>query len=398
MREEGATGPELRALMRRAIDLAERGGGATAPNPMVGCVIADREGTILGEGFHARAGGPHAEAVALEATRAAGRELAGATAVVTLEPCAHRGRTGPCADALREAGVERVVYAIEDPAAGRGGARRLREAGVDVVAGVEADAVRALLEPWLHFVETGRPFVHVKVAQTLSGHVTRGPGGATRITGPETRAAVHRIRRRHRALLVGSGTVLADDPRLTVRDWPPAGADADPPWPDVQPMRVVLDARLRTPLGSRLVTTARESPVVIFTAPDASTRRAAALEERGVELVRVDRDDRRGLDLTAVLAALAQCGVPDLLVEPGPTLAQALVESGLIDRWTAFLAPEWVRAPGARLLLPPDDGAPAPTLAAPAWTTHGPDAAVSGRTGDPGAGRDAPRRAGSLDS
>jgi len=365
--------------MRRAIDLAERGGGATAPNPMVGCVIADREGTILGEGFHARSGAPHAEVMALEAIRAAGREPAGATAIVTLEPCAHRGRTGPCADALHEAGIERVVYAIDDPAVGRGGARRLREAGVEVVAGVEADAARALLEPWLHFVETGRPFVHVKVAQTLSGHVTRGPGGGSRITGPETRVAVHRIRRRHRALLVGAGTVLADDPRLTVRDWPPTGADADPPWPDVQPMRVVLDTRLRTPPESRLVTTAREIPILVFTAPDAPAARAAALEERGVELVRVDRGDPRGLDLTAVFVDLAERGVPDLLVEPGPTLAHALVESGLIDRWTAFLAPEWIRAPGARILLSPDDGASAPRLAEAAWTTHGRDAAVTGQ-------------------
>jgi len=365
--------------MRRAIDLAERGGGAPAPNPMVGCVIAAGDGTILGEGYHARAGGPHAEVVALEAARAAGREPAGATAVVTLEPCAHHGRTGPCADALRMAGVERIVYAIEDPSAERGGTRRLREAGVEVVAGVEADAARALLEPWLHFVDTGRPFVHVKVAQTLSGHVSRDRDGGSRITGPESRAAVHRIRRRHRAVVVGSGTVVADDPRLTVRDWPPTGADADPPWPDVQPTRVVLDGRLRIPPASRLVATAREIPVVVFTAPDAPASRAAPLEERGVEIFRVGRDARGGLDLTAVLGGLAERDVPDLLVEPGPTLAHALLESGLIDRWTAFLAPEWIRTPGARLLLPPDPDAPAPRLTEAAWTTHGRDAAVSGR-------------------
>ena len=185
--------------MERALALAERGGGGTAPNPMVGCVIADAAGRILGEGFHARAGGPHAEIEALRAAAAAGRDPRGATAVVTLEPCAREGRTPPCVDALVAAGIGRVVFATEDPHTGSGGAARLEEAGVPTESGLLRAAAERLLEPWLHFVRTGRPFLHLKSAVTLNGRVTRGADGPRWVTGPEARAAVHRLRRRSAA-------------------------------------------------------------------------------------------------------------------------------------------------------------------------------------------------------
>lgn len=377
MTEPGAGRPDLPALMRRALALAERGGGATAPNPMVGCVVIDEGGRVLGEGYHARAGGAHAEVAALRAVRDAGVDPAGATAVVSLEPCAHGGRTPPCARALAEAGVARVVYAVADPAEGRGGADRLRESGVEVVADVARGEARRLNEPWFHFVETGRPFVHAKVAQTLSGHVTRGSSGGRWITGPEARAAVHRLRRRHAAILVGSGTVLEDDPALTVRDWPPPDAGGDPPWPDVQPLRVVLDGRLRIPPEATLATSAAEVPVVVYTLPDADPDRMAALRDRGVEVVPVEGKGRTGVDLGRVLRDLAARDVTGVLVEPGPTLARGLLDAGIVDRWTAFVAPEWIAAPDATELV--SDFSEGLRLSDLEWRVHGRDVAVTGR-------------------
>ncbi|MGH7565708.1 MAG: bifunctional diaminohydroxyphosphoribosylaminopyrimidine deaminase/5-amino-6-(5-phosphoribosylamino)uracil reductase RibD, partial [Gemmatimonadota bacterium] len=246
----------LGPLMDRALALAERGGGSTAPNPMVGCVIADREGRVLGEGFHARAGTPHAEVLALAAAREAGHDVRGATVVVTLEPCAHQGRTPPCVDALVAAQVGHVVFGVEDPHVGRGGAARLVAARIPAEGGLRMREAALLIEPWLHFVRTGRPFFHWKSATTLNGRLTRGTGGPRWITGEEARRAVHRLRRRHAAVVIGVGTALTDDPLLTVRDWPPVGGpprDPSPlPWPEIQPLRVVLDSKLRLPVDSRL--------------------------------------------------------------------------------------------------------------------------------------------------
>ncbi|HET6363060.1 MAG TPA: bifunctional diaminohydroxyphosphoribosylaminopyrimidine deaminase/5-amino-6-(5-phosphoribosylamino)uracil reductase RibD, partial [Gemmatimonadota bacterium] len=260
----------LDPLMDRALALAERGGGGTAPNPMVGCVIATRDGRILGEGFHRRAGENHAEIEALNAVRAAGGDPRGMVAVVTLEPCAHQGKTPPCVDALVAAGIGEVAFGVEDPHTGRGGAGRLREAGIEVRAGVRARAAELLIEPWLHFVRSGRPLMHLKSAITLNGRLTRGAGGPRWITGEEARRAVHRLRRRHTAIVIGIGTALADDPLLTVRDWPPprdlAGDTDTPPWPPVQPLRVVLDSALRLPAGSRIAMSASEGPVLVLCA------------------------------------------------------------------------------------------------------------------------------------
>ncbi|MFN2384394.1 MAG: bifunctional diaminohydroxyphosphoribosylaminopyrimidine deaminase/5-amino-6-(5-phosphoribosylamino)uracil reductase RibD [Gemmatimonadota bacterium] len=367
--------------MGRALALAERGGGATAPNPMVGCVIAGATGDILGEGWHARAGGPHAEVAALAAAAAAGRDVRGATAVVTLEPCAHEGQTPPCAERLRGAGIARVVYATPDPWTGKGGADRLRAAGVEVVDGVGGAGARRLNEPWFHFIATGRPFIHVKVAQTLNGRVTRGAGEERWITGDEARQAVHRLRRRHRAILVGSGTVLADDPLLTVREWPPADpieGDAAPDvgWPDVQPIRIVLDSSLRTPPGSRLLASAAQNPVWLLCGDDLRPGAEDALVARGADVVRVARGGR-GLDLGAALEVLAARDVTGVLVEAGPTLAAALLAEGLVDRWTAFVSPDRAEAADAQPLFP--DAEPFLELDAVEWTRHGRDAAVTGR-------------------
>ena len=367
--------------MDRAIALAERGGGATAPNPMVGCVIADAGGRILGEGFHHRAGESHAEVLALRAAAASGEDVRGVTVFVTLEPCAHHGRTPPCVDALVAAGVARVVYAAEDPDVGKGGAARLAEAGIAVEGGVRVRESAALVEPWLHFVRTGRPFFHLKSAITLNGRLTRGEGGPRWITGDLARRAVHRLRRRHSATVIGIGTALADDPLLTVRDWPPEGGlpdDPSPlPWPRIRPLRVVLDSRLRLPPDSRLAKSAAESPVIVLCGLEAPPERAAALAARGVEVERVSTD-AEGLDLVAVAEHLAARGVTGALVEPGPTLALAFVTARLADRWTLFVSPDWETAPGALPLWAEDGSAGALRLRDPVWETHGPDVSVSG--------------------
>jgi diaminohydroxyphosphoribosylaminopyrimidine deaminase/5-amino-6-(5-phosphoribosylamino)uracil reductase len=378
--------------MDRALSLAERGGGGTAPNPMVGCVIADGEGNVLAEGFHRRAGEAHAEVVALEAAAAAGRDVRGATAVVTLEPCAHHGRTPPCADALLAAGIGRVVFAVEDPHAGKGGAERLAAAGIAVESGLRRREAERLVEPWLHFVGTGRPFFHLKSAITLNGRLTRGAGGPRWVTGEEARRAVHRLRRLHPAVVIGIGTALADDPLLTVRDWPPAeepdpaelaGGESAPespgaPWPPVQPLRVVLDSGLRLPPGSKLAATAADSPVLVLAAADAPPDREEALVDRGVLVERVAVGEK-GLELPAVADALAARGVTGALVEPGPRLAAGLLEAGLADRWTVFVAPLWETAADAPPLLGADR--PALALRDATWERHGADASVSGRLG-----------------
>jgi diaminohydroxyphosphoribosylaminopyrimidine deaminase/5-amino-6-(5-phosphoribosylamino)uracil reductase len=369
------------SLMARALALAERGGGATAPNPMVGCVVADVSGRILGEGFHARAGEPHAEVLALDQATRQGRDPAGATVVVNLEPCAHHGRTPPCVEALRGAGVGRVVYAVEDPYVGHGGAEWLGAAGIRTEAGVGRLAATRLNEAWLHWVATGRPFFHLKVAQTLSGHVTRGRGGARWITSPTARARVHRLRRRHAAILIGVGTALADDPLLTVRDWPSRRLGAGEQdaadgtvWPAVQPLRVVLDSRLRLPLDSHLVSTVDVAPLLVFCSPDADSRPRTALERRGVEVTPIEAT-ARGLDLGAVAIALGERGVTGVLVEPGPRLVAAFFEAGLVDRWTVFVAPDWVDSEEA-LRLPIPSGIRLEDIE---WERFGRDAMLSGR-------------------
>ncbi|RDG35215.1 bifunctional diaminohydroxyphosphoribosylaminopyrimidine deaminase/5-amino-6-(5-phosphoribosylamino)uracil reductase RibD [Streptomyces corynorhini] len=315
--------------MRRAVALAARGLGSTSPNPVVGCVILDAAGQPVGEGFHRRAGGPHAEVHAL---RAAGDLARGATAYVTLEPCAHTGRTAPCARALIDAGVARVVYAVADPnPRARGGAEILRAAGVAVERGLLADEAREGNAAWLTSVRLGRPHVTWKYAATLDGRSAAADSTSRWITSAEARADVHRLRAEADAVVVGSGTARADDPHLAAR---PAGADGsgvDGSGVDVvQPLRVVVDtdATAVRP-GARVLDDA--APTLVAVAEDAD---AGALPE----VVRLPRSGR-GLDIPALLAALYARGVRSVLLEGGPALAGSFVAAGAVDKVVGYLAP-----------------------------------------------------------
>jgi diaminohydroxyphosphoribosylaminopyrimidine deaminase/5-amino-6-(5-phosphoribosylamino)uracil reductase len=304
-----ATPAEI-AAMRRAVRLAARGRTTTLPNPVVGCVVLSPAGVPVGEGWHERPGGPHAEVVALAM---AGELARGATAVVTLEPCAHTGRTGPCVQALLDAGIARVVVAVPDPSAEAGGGiDRLRAAGVDVEVGVGAAEAAAVNEPWLTAVRLGRPFVTWKVASTLDGRVAAADGTSRWITGEAARDDVHRLRAEVDTMLVGVGTVLADDPWLTVRL--PDGELADR-----QPLRVVADTSGRTPEGARVRDGA--APTWVATAAELGC----------------GPDGR--LDLEALLRKLFERGQRHVLLEGGPHLAAAFLRAGLVDRVVAYVAP-----------------------------------------------------------
>lgn len=303
--------------MQRAIALAARGLGATSPNPVVGCVITDASGKTVGEGHHQRAGGPHAE---INALRDAGDRVRGGTAYVTLEPCNHTGRTGPCAQALIEAGVHRVVHAVHDPnPQATGGADTLRAAGVQVESGLLGADAEAGNIAWLTSVRLGRPHVSWKYAATLDGRIAARDRSSRWITSPESRADVHRLRAECDAVVVGSGTARADDPHLAVRGI--AGA--------VQPLRVVIDTEgTAVRPGARVLDDA--APTLIAVADDVAT----ALPEA----VRLPRAER-GVSIPALLDVLQQRGVRSVLLEGGPTLAGAFVAHGAIDKVIGYLAP-----------------------------------------------------------
>jgi diaminohydroxyphosphoribosylaminopyrimidine deaminase/5-amino-6-(5-phosphoribosylamino)uracil reductase len=298
------------AAMHRALALAETVRGRTSPNPAVGAVILDPAGQLAGEGATAPAGGPHAEIGALEA---AGARARGGTAVVTLEPCAHTGRTGPCTQALIAAGVSRVIYAVDDPnPEAAGGADALLSAGVQVVAGVEEHAAASgALRPWLHAVRSGRPFVTWKFAATLDGRVAAADYTSRWISSAASRADVHKLRAVVDAVLVGSGTVLTDDPHLTVR--------AGDVLAEHQPLRVVLDRRHRVPPDAHIFDPAAETVVLDTAVPQFALK---ALYDRGVRHV---------------------------LLEGGPTLAGAFVEARCVDEVVAYLAPRLLGAGPAAL-------------------------------------------------
>jgi diaminohydroxyphosphoribosylaminopyrimidine deaminase/5-amino-6-(5-phosphoribosylamino)uracil reductase len=307
------------AYMRRALSLARKGWGQTAPNPMVGAVVV-RGTEIVGAGYHERYGGPHAEVNALHA---AGDRARGATVYVTLEPCDHFGKTPPCSEALIAAGVRRVVCATHDPSpqAG-GGAARLRAAGVEVVVGVEEGRARELNAPFFHALASDRPWVTLKLALSLDGALadaTRAPGW---LTNARSRREVHRLRAGHDAVAVGLGTALADDPALTVR-----GVRA----PRVAPRRVVFDRHARLPVDSALARSARDAPTTVV-ATDPDPARAARLAAAGVEVLAAP-------SLADGLRALRATGSRSLLVEGGAALAAALVGQSLVDRLIIFRAP-----------------------------------------------------------
>lgn len=330
--------------MRRALALAERGAGQVAPNPKVGAVLV-RDGVLVGEGWHAQYGAPHAEVMAL---RQAGAAARGATAYVSLEPCTHHGKTPPCTDALLAAGVARVVCAVRDPnPVAAGGAERLRAAGIPVTTGVlEADASVANA-PFLFGARgVGRPFVTLKLALSIDGGLVDESRRRGWLTGPEAQQAVHALRAEADAVGVGIGTALADDPELTVRLAPP---------PRVPPLRVVFDRQGRLPLESRLVRTAHAAPVAVVVAPTAAPAARAALEARGVAVL-------TAATLEEALRALRARGVRHLLLEGGAGMASAAMAAGVVDHLITFQAPVIL----GRDLLPPFGALPAqPAAAAP---------------------------------
>src|SRR5438876_1399958 len=311
------------AYMRRALRLASRAAGRTSPNPLVGAIVV-REGAVIGEGYYHAAGEPHAEVNAL---RKAGAGARGATLFTNLEPCAHQGRTPPCVDAVREAGIARVVVAMRDPdprTDGKG-IRGLRAAGIAVEEGLLRTEAERLNAGFLSRLGRGRPFVLLTLASTVDGRVA--VPGRRYLSGKPALREVHRLRDRNDAVLVGIGTVLADDPALTVREV--KGRD---------PLRVIVDADARTPPAAKVVRAKDPQRTVIFVARDADVRRTNKLREAGVLLVTAPRADG-GLDLGAVLRWLGEHGVNTVMSEAGPHVAGALVRGGLADRVLLLLSP-----------------------------------------------------------
>lgn len=319
------------AFMARALELARKGLYSTHPNPRVGCVIV-RDGQVVGEGWHARAGEPHAEVHAL---RQAGERARGATAYVTLEPCSHHGRTPPCADALVNAGVARVVAAMQDPnpqVAGRG-LLRLMDAGIAVQSGVLESEARALNAGFIKRMETGLPFVRVKLAMSLDGRTAMASGESQWITGPAARAAVQRLRARASVVLTGADTVLTDGARLTVRpDELGLNAELTALAVTRPPLRVLVDGRLRVPLSAPFYLAGK---ALVATCAVASAR--DRFQEEGHELLAVPSSNGH-VDLRRLLLELGSRGANEVLVEAGPRLAGAFARAGLVDEFQIFMA------------------------------------------------------------
>ncbi|CAN5747845.1 bifunctional diaminohydroxyphosphoribosylaminopyrimidine deaminase/5-amino-6-(5-phosphoribosylamino)uracil reductase RibD [soil metagenome] len=359
--------PPDERFMRRALELADA--GRPSPNPRVGAVIVKGD-QIIAEGFHAHAGGPHAEIAALE--KAAG-DAAGATLYVTLEPCNHVGRTPPCTKAILAAKIARVVIGCSDPNphVEGGGADVLRKAGIDVEAGVCETEAKALIAPWTKHVTTGLPHVVLKLALSLDGRIATRTGSSKWVTGRDARARVHALRANADAVAVGINTALADDPRLTVR-----AAEGE------DPIRIVFDTRLRLPTHLRLVTTAREVPTWVLTSVDAETGPEEELTSRGVEVIRVPVGAEGRIDVHTAARTLAERGIVSLLVEGGAELAGSLLATRLADELHAFLAPILL-GPRARAAAVdwagPDEPQQAPRIISPNWEVCGEDAHVWGR-------------------
>ncbi len=330
--------------MNRALDIALQGWGQVAPNPMVGAV-AVRNGVVVGEGYHPVWGGPHAEVVALEA---AGERAKGATLYVTLEPCNHEGKTGPCTRAIVEAGIARVVCGASEPhpVAGGGGAW-LSDHGVEVELGVCETEANDLIAIHRGASDPGRPFVSLKYAMSLDARLSQIAGKPSEVTDGQAIVEAHRLRAGHDAVMVGIGTVLADDPRLTVRKCAA---------PRVPPVRIVLDADLRTPPDSVLVGTAADVPVWVFAAEDASAQLASRLEEKGAVVQRAQRASATGgLELGSVFALLQEQGIQSLLCEGGGILGSALLAARSVDRLYLLIAPKLFGEAGTRAFQMEED-------------------------------------------
>jgi diaminohydroxyphosphoribosylaminopyrimidine deaminase/5-amino-6-(5-phosphoribosylamino)uracil reductase len=313
-------------MMARALELAAGGVGLVSPGPLVGCVIVESAGEVAGEGYYVYEELKHAETIALQI---AGPRARHGTAYVSLEPHAHHGRTPPCTDALIAAGIKRVVAPIEDPnpeVSGKGFAH-LRAAGIDVSVGVMACEAERLNEKYLHFMRTGRPFVHLKLAVSLDGKIATRTGDSRWIAGEQARARAHQFRQESDAIMVGAGTVTLDDPLLTDRSGAPRRRAL---------VRIVLDERLQTTVDSQLARTAHDAPVLMFRGGNADTSKVRALETQGIEVISADSSGR---DILAVLNELGRRSVQSVLVEGGGGVAGAFMDAGLVDKLTFFIAP-----------------------------------------------------------
>lgn len=323
------------AYMSHALNLASRGIGRTSPNPVVGAVIV-RDGQIVGEGWHMRAGTPHAE---IHAINQAGKLAIGATLYVTLEPCSHYGRTGPCTDAIINAGITKVIVAMTDPnplVAGRGIAK-LRAAGIEVIDGLHSAEAAALNEVFIKWITTKIPFVILKTAMTMDGKTATRTGHSQWITGIEARTRVHQFRDQYDAILVGIGTALADDPELTTR-LVPNGKN---------PIRVIVDSLARIPLTAKVINDG-QAPTIIAVTPVAPKEKIQALQAKGVEVITVAGGGHT-VDLRILFELLGARGISSIFVEGGPTISAALLEENLIDKIHCFVAPKiigGVAAPG----------------------------------------------------
>ncbi len=315
------------SLMHRALALADRARGLTSPNPLVGALVV-RDGVVIGEGFHLRAGAPHAERLALAV---AGEAARGATLYVTLEPCVHQGRTPACVPAIVEAGIRRVVAAVRDPDPRVSGAglAALGQAGLEVSVGCLEEEARRLNQPFFTWITAGRPFVTLKVAMSLDGKIAGWDRSSRWITGEEARRETHRLRSQADAIAVGIATVLADDPELTVR--------LEPAWPR-EPYRVVVDSHGRTPTSSRVLAAGSPERTLIAVIESAPGDRLRALEASGAQVLRLPSRDGR-VDLGALMADLARREVTALLLEGGGELNAGFLEAGLVDRVLVFVAP-----------------------------------------------------------
>ena len=330
------TDADDRRFMKSALALARRGLGTVAPNPSVGCVIVTQEGRIIGRGWTQPGGRPHAET---EALARAGQAAHGATAYVTLEPCSHTGQTPPCCEALIDSGIARVVVAIEDPdgrVSGRGIAI-LEDAGIAVSLGVMSEEASALNLGFLLHRQEGRPLVTLKFATTLDGRIAAHNGESRWITGPEARRRAHLMRMTHDAVVVGIGTAIVDDPELTCRL---------PGLESYSPVRVVIDSRLRLPLISKLVRTAREIPTWVVVSEEVPKDRYQAYEELGVTVIPVSVGGDYYPDPQKVVQALAERRVTRVLVEGGSALAAVLLRAGLVDRVAWFRAASLIGGDG----------------------------------------------------
>ncbi len=354
-------------LMRRAIALGEK--GDPSPNPHVGSLVANAEGEVLGEGFHAATGLDHGEIAAL---RAAGDKARGQTLYVSLEPCNHQGRTPPCVDAILAAGIKRVVIGCRDPnprVAG-GGVERLRSAGVEVVEGVLETEAHTLIKAWSKFITSGSSYLTLKLAISLDGRIATRTGASKWITGAESRQRVQSLRASHDAVMVGVNTVLADNPRLTVRD-----------VPGRSPVRVIVDSKLRIPLSAQVVQTAAQTPTCVVTTAAAPKPQEEALLAAGVRVIRVAPTAEGRCDPQHMLRELAAREVVSVMCEGGSELAGSLLANPLVDELHVFVAPVLLGPrgrPGAVDWAGPEHPSDAPRIDPARWELCGADAHVWG--------------------